>query len=164
MSMQKPWEKWENDNVDRSVWGWTKAIMLLVVGIVMLALLAEPLIHSVQNVSNSATIPSFFVSFILVPLATNARAAVSAFQTASQRKERTTSLTFSEVFLEFSFTLKLILKYKYPILKILLTFLPFLLFFVCSSDGWNIFSSIWHFLPYLNVQANFFKISLHTNV
>ncbi|PWA81964.1 sodium/calcium exchanger membrane region, EF-hand domain pair [Artemisia annua] len=95
---RKPWEKWEGDNVDRSLWGWTKAIMLLVVGIAMLGLMAEPLIHSVQNVSNSATIPSFFVSFVFVPLATNARAAISAIETASQRKERTTSLTFSEIY------------------------------------------------------------------
>ena len=97
MTMQNACKKWKGDNVDRSVWGWTKAIMLLVLGIAMLGLMAEPLIHSVQNVSNSATIPSFFVSFILVPLATNARAAISAIETASQRKERTTSLTFSEV-------------------------------------------------------------------
>ncbi|KAL4555094.1 hypothetical protein LXL04_037705 [Taraxacum kok-saghyz] len=95
---RKPWEKYENDNVDRSVWAWTQALMLLVLGIAMLALLAEPLIHSVQNVSNSATIPSFFVSFVFVPLATNARAAVVAIQTASQRKERTTSMTFSEIY------------------------------------------------------------------
>ncbi|KAI3675014.1 hypothetical protein L1987_84595 [Smallanthus sonchifolius] len=95
---RKPWEKWIDDDVDRSMWAWTKAVMLLVLGITMLALLAEPLIHSVQNVSNSATIPSFFISFILVPLATNARATVSAIKTASQRKERTTSLTFSEIY------------------------------------------------------------------
>ncbi|KAJ9562770.1 hypothetical protein OSB04_007930 [Centaurea solstitialis] len=96
---RKPWEKWEDDDgVDRSGWAWTQAIMLVVVGIAVLALLAEPLIHNVQNVSNSATIPSFFVSFVLVPLASNARVAVSAIKTASQRKERTTSLTFSEIY------------------------------------------------------------------
>ncbi|KAK1439621.1 hypothetical protein QVD17_05441 [Tagetes erecta] len=95
---RRPWEKWIDDDVDRSMWAWTKAVMLLVLGIAMLALLAEPLIHSVQNVSNSATVPSFFISFILVPLATNARAAVSAIQTASKKKERTTSLTFSEIY------------------------------------------------------------------
>ncbi|KAK9078215.1 hypothetical protein SSX86_002272 [Deinandra increscens subsp. villosa] len=98
-SSLKPWERWiDDDGVDRSSWAWTKAIMLLVLGIAMLALLAEPLIHSVQNVSSAANIPSFFVSFILVPLATNARAAISAVQTANQRKERMTSLTFSELY------------------------------------------------------------------
>lgn len=95
--MQKRWERWIDDDVNRSTWAWTKAMILLVLGIAILALLAEPLIHSVQNVSTSANIPSFFVSFVLVPLATNARAAISAIQTANQRKERTTSLTFSEV-------------------------------------------------------------------
>ncbi|KAI3774956.1 hypothetical protein L1987_49521 [Smallanthus sonchifolius] len=97
-SSLKPWEKWIDDGVDRSSWAWAKAIMLLVLGIAMLALLAEPLIHSVQNVSSVANIPSFFISFILVPLATNARAAISAVQTTNQRKERTTSLTFSELY------------------------------------------------------------------
>ncbi|KAK1416722.1 hypothetical protein QVD17_25838 [Tagetes erecta] len=92
------WERWIDDGVDRSSWAWTKAIFLLVLGIAMLALLAEPLIHSVQNVASGANIPSFFVSFVLVPLATNARAAISAVQTANQRKERMTSLTFSELY------------------------------------------------------------------
>ncbi|KAL4589041.1 hypothetical protein LXL04_001943 [Taraxacum kok-saghyz] len=94
----KPWERWMDDGVDRSTWAWTKAITLLVIGIAILALLAEPLIHSVQNVSSTANIPSFFVSFIFVPLATNARAAISAIKTASQKKDRTTSLTFSELY------------------------------------------------------------------
>lgn len=86
-----------DDGEDRSSWAWIKAIMRLLLGIVMLAVMAEPLIHSVQNVSNAANIPSFFVSFILVPLATNARAAILAIKTASRKHERSTSLTFSEV-------------------------------------------------------------------
>ncbi|GJZ59581.1 sodium/calcium exchanger NCL2-like protein [Tanacetum coccineum] len=77
----KACEKWEDDNVDRSVWGWTKALMLLALGLAMLALMAEPLIHSVQNVSNSAAMSPFFILFILVPLATNAKAAISAIRT-----------------------------------------------------------------------------------
>lgn len=104
-NIQKPWERWADDGVDRSIWAWIKAIMLLMLGITMLALLAEPLIHSVQNVSSSANIPSFFVSFIFVPLATNARAAISAIKTTSQRNEQTTSLTFSEVFVIYSWLL-----------------------------------------------------------
>ena len=80
-----------------SIWEWTKAITLLVVGIVMLALLAEPLIESVHSLSTSANIPPFFVAFVLVPLATNARVAISAIKSASRKKARTTSLTLSEV-------------------------------------------------------------------
>ncbi|KAK9269651.1 hypothetical protein L1049_001429 [Liquidambar formosana] len=83
---------------EKSPWAWLKAIMFLVVGIVILAILAEPLIESVQNFSKAASIPSFFVSFILVPLATSARAATSAIKAARRKKSRTTSLTFSEIY------------------------------------------------------------------
>ncbi|KAK1416723.1 hypothetical protein QVD17_25839 [Tagetes erecta] len=94
----KPWEIWIDDGVDRSSWAWAKAIMLLLLGIAMLALLAEPLIHSVQNVASAANTPSFFISFILVPLATNARAAISAIKTVRKKNEKTTSWTFSELY------------------------------------------------------------------
>lgn len=74
-----------------------KAISLLVLGIAMLAVLAEPLIHSVQKFSSSANIPSFYVAFVLVPLATSARTAFSAIQAVSEKIPKSTSLTFSEV-------------------------------------------------------------------
>lgn len=100
---QKKWDEIEmlvkeEKSIKKCVWAWTKAIMLLVVGIVMLALLAEPLIQSVHNFSKSANIPSFFISFMLVPLATNARGAISAIKAASRKKARTTSLAFSEIY------------------------------------------------------------------
>ncbi|KAF7140596.1 hypothetical protein RHSIM_Rhsim06G0204300 [Rhododendron simsii] len=98
---QKKWEETdllvEGKTVDRYLWAWMKAIMLLVAGIAILAVLAEPLIESVQSFSQSATLPSFFVSFILVPLATNARGAIAAITAARRKKPRTTSLTFSEI-------------------------------------------------------------------
>ncbi|XP_057460921.1 sodium/calcium exchanger NCL2-like isoform X1 [Actinidia eriantha] len=99
---QKKWKETdllvEERSVDRSYWAWTKAIMLLVVGVAILGVLAEPLIDSVQNFSQSANIPSFFISFILVPLATNARGAISAITASSRKTPRTTSLTFSEIY------------------------------------------------------------------
>ncbi|XAR56499.1 hypothetical protein NMG60_11037016 [Bertholletia excelsa] len=88
----------EDGTVDRSLWARLKATMLLVVGIAVLAVLAEPLIDSVQDFSESASIPSFLISFILVPLATNARIATSAISTARNKKQRTSSLTFSEIY------------------------------------------------------------------
>ncbi|KAJ9671512.1 hypothetical protein PVL29_025288 [Vitis rotundifolia] len=91
-------EKTSAGPVDKSPWAWFKAIMLLMAGILILSVLAEPLIHSVQSFSTAANISSFFIAFILVPLATNARAATSAISAARRRKERTTSLTFSEIY------------------------------------------------------------------
>ncbi|GMN70426.1 hypothetical protein TIFTF001_039470 [Ficus carica] len=84
--------------VENSPQAWMKAIMYLVIGIITLSVLAEPLIESVQKFSESAGIPSFFISFILVPLATTARAATSAISTASHKTPITTSLTFSEIY------------------------------------------------------------------
>ncbi|KAL7218320.1 hypothetical protein ACSBR2_011565 [Camellia fascicularis] len=99
---KKKWEETdmlvEDRRVDTSPWAWIKAIMLLVVGIALLGVLAEPLIHSVQYFSKSASIPSFFIAFILVPLATNARGSISAIKAASWKNPRTTSLTFSEIY------------------------------------------------------------------
>ncbi|KAF9611516.1 hypothetical protein IFM89_032562 [Coptis chinensis] len=77
---------------------WFNSILLLLVGFILLSLLAEPLVESVQNFSEAAGIPPFFVSFVLVPLATNSREAVSAIVSASHRKPRTTSLAFSEIY------------------------------------------------------------------
>ncbi|KAB2615956.1 hypothetical protein D8674_022544 [Pyrus ussuriensis x Pyrus communis] len=84
--------------IDKSKWAWVKAITYLVLGFVVLAVLAEPLIDSVQNLSIAASIPSFLVAFVLVPLATNARQATSAIKAASKKTPRTTSLTFSEIY------------------------------------------------------------------
>ena len=90
-------EKSSGGAIDKSIWAWVKAITYLVLGFVVLAVLAEPLIDSVQNLSTAASIPSFLVAFVLVPLATNARQATSAIKAASKMTPRTTSLTFSEV-------------------------------------------------------------------
>ncbi|KAI3828225.1 hypothetical protein L1987_02322 [Smallanthus sonchifolius] len=75
-----------------------KAIILLMVGIFMLTVLAEPLVESVREFSESVEIKPFYVSFILVPFATNARTAIAAIRAASQKRHQTTSLTFSEIY------------------------------------------------------------------
>ncbi|XP_071730123.1 sodium/calcium exchanger NCL2-like isoform X2 [Rutidosis leptorrhynchoides] len=75
-----------------------KALILLFVGIGILTVLAEPLVESVRNFSESVNIEPFFVSFILVPLATNARSAIAAIRAAHQQRYYTASLTFSEIY------------------------------------------------------------------
>jgi Ca2+/H+ antiporter len=75
----------------------TKAVLLLVLGTAMAAVFADPLVDAVDNFSLATSIPSFFISFIFMPLATNSSEAVSAIIFASRKKQRTSSLTFSEV-------------------------------------------------------------------
>ncbi|RDY04255.1 Sodium/calcium exchanger NCL2, partial [Mucuna pruriens] len=91
-------EKQSEAVVNKSIWAWFKAIIYVVLGIAMLSILADPLTESVHNFSNSAGLHPFFMSFILVPLATNAREATSAIKEASHKKPRTTSLAISEIY------------------------------------------------------------------
>ncbi|KAL2476399.1 sodium/calcium exchanger family protein/calcium-binding EF hand family protein [Abeliophyllum distichum] len=99
---QKTWDQIdeliENKFTDKSTLAWTKAITLVMLGIVMLGLLAEPLIDSVHNLSKTASVSSFLIAFIFVPLATNARIAISLISEAHKKKQNVTSLTFSEIY------------------------------------------------------------------
>ncbi|KAL1299495.1 hypothetical protein HN51_044035 [Arachis hypogaea] len=91
-------EKVMEQNQSKGISAWMEAIGYVVLGITMLSLLAEPLIASVQNFSQEAGISSFFISFILVPLATNFREATSAIREASHKKSSNTSQTIYEIY------------------------------------------------------------------
>ena len=58
---------------------------------------ADPLVDAVENFSDATSIPAFFISFIVLPLATSSRDAVSAITFASRAKRAAASFTFSEV-------------------------------------------------------------------
>lgn len=74
-----------------------KAALLLLLGTIIAAVFADPLVDAVNNFSSATSIPSFFISFIALPLATNSSEAVSAIIFATRKKKRSASLTFSEV-------------------------------------------------------------------
>ncbi|KAK7401787.1 hypothetical protein VNO78_13556 [Psophocarpus tetragonolobus] len=75
-----------------------KAVMLLILGTIIAAAFADPLVDAVHNFSEATSIPAFFISFIALPLATNSSEAVSAIIFASRDKRQTASLTFSELY------------------------------------------------------------------
>lgn len=79
-------------------WTTIKAVILLMLGTVLAAVFADPLVDAVDNFSSATSIPPFFISFIALPLATNASEAVSAVIFASRKKLRSASLTFSELY------------------------------------------------------------------
>ncbi|CAH8283802.1 unnamed protein product [Eruca vesicaria subsp. sativa] len=94
-------ENGENDEESGEVadpkWITIKAALLLLLGAAIAAAFADPLVDTVNNFSAATGIPSFFISFIALPLATNSSEAVSAIIFASRKKIRTASLTFSEL-------------------------------------------------------------------
>lgn len=77
-------------------WAFLRAVGMLLVGTLIAAAVAEPLVDVVDNFSDATSIPSFFISFIVLPLFTSSEG-VSAITFASRKKIRTASLTFSQV-------------------------------------------------------------------
>ncbi|MBA0580152.1 hypothetical protein Gorai_022381 [Gossypium raimondii] len=86
------------ENVENPRWISIKAVLMLLLGTLIAAAFADPLVDAVDNFSEATSIPSFFISFIALPLATNSSEAVSAIIFASRKKQRTASLTFSELY------------------------------------------------------------------
>ncbi|KAH7859984.1 hypothetical protein Vadar_007910 [Vaccinium darrowii] len=74
-----------------------KAVLLLLLGTSIAAAFADPLVDAVDNFSDATGIPTFFISFIVLPLATSSEA-VSAIIFAGRKKRRTASLTFSLIY------------------------------------------------------------------
>ncbi|URD82312.1 calcium-binding EF hand family protein [Musa troglodytarum] len=85
------------ESIYNPIWICFKAILLLLLGTALAAIFADPLVDAVDNFSIATSIPSFFMSFIAMPLATNSSEAISSIIFACRRKQRTSSLTFSEV-------------------------------------------------------------------
>ncbi|KAL2553182.1 sodium/calcium exchanger family protein/calcium-binding EF hand family protein [Forsythia ovata] len=75
-----------------------KAVLLLLLGTIIAVVFSYPLVDAVDNFSSATSIPSFFTSFITLPLATRSSKAVSAIIFASQKKLRSASLTLSELY------------------------------------------------------------------
>ncbi|KAK8622680.1 hypothetical protein V6N13_117586 [Hibiscus sabdariffa] len=86
------------ESVENPQWISFKAVLMLLLGTIIAAAFADPLVDAVDNFSAATSIPSFFISFIALPLATNSSEAVSAIIFASRKKQRTASLTFSELY------------------------------------------------------------------
>ncbi|KAH7860522.1 hypothetical protein Vadar_014429 [Vaccinium darrowii] len=74
-----------------------QAVLLLLLGTLIAAAFADPLVDAVDNFSDATGIPTFFISFIVLPLATSSEA-VSAIIFASKKKQRSASLTFSVIY------------------------------------------------------------------
>ncbi|KAI3716231.1 hypothetical protein L6452_23430 [Arctium lappa] len=88
----------EGHIVDDPRWTTIKAGLFLLLGTIIAAVFADPLVDAVGDFSAATSIPSFFISFIVLPLATNSSESVSAIIFASRKKQRSASLTFSELY------------------------------------------------------------------
>ncbi|GLT76338.1 hypothetical protein SLA2020_480070 [Shorea laevis] len=85
-------------DVENPRWTSFKAVLMLLLGTLIAAAFADPLVDAVDDFSDATGIPTFFISFIVLPLATNASESVTAIIFASRKKQKTASLTFSELY------------------------------------------------------------------
>ncbi|XP_044479220.1 sodium/calcium exchanger NCL-like [Mangifera indica] len=74
-----------------------KAVPMLIIGTIIAAAFAHPLVDAVTNFSNATSIPPFFVSFIALPMATKLSVVVPLLIDASHRN-RTASSTFIKLY------------------------------------------------------------------
>lgn len=76
-----------------------KSLVLLACGMVLVALLADPMVGAVTSLSRAVGLPSpFFASFVLTPFASNASELVSSLYFAAKKRKKNISLTYSQVY------------------------------------------------------------------
>ncbi|XP_019167781.1 PREDICTED: uncharacterized protein LOC109163484 isoform X2 [Ipomoea nil] len=75
-----------------------KAALFSFLGAAIAAAFANPLVDAIKSFSCATNIPTFFISFIALPLATNSSKALWATIIASRKKLDSASLTFSELY------------------------------------------------------------------
>ncbi|KAK6259853.1 hypothetical protein SCA6_014327 [Theobroma cacao] len=83
--------------VKNPVWNAFKAVMMLLLGTVVAAVFADPLVDAVSSFSTASSIPSFFVSFVILPIASTSEA-VSALNFTGRKQLTTASLTYSQIY------------------------------------------------------------------
>ncbi|GMP74442.1 hypothetical protein CsSME_00031861 [Camellia sinensis var. sinensis] len=79
-------------------WDCLKSVLQIILGVAIVTFLAEPLIYSTLDLSVALGLPTFYISFVIIPIALKFKLAVSAIFPASQKSLRTASLTFSEIY------------------------------------------------------------------
>lgn len=70
---------------------------LIILGTAITLVLGQPLVMTLVEFSFAANVPSFLISYVVIPLALNVGQAMSAISAAKQKTEAAISLTMSEV-------------------------------------------------------------------
>ncbi|KDP21052.1 hypothetical protein JCGZ_21523 [Jatropha curcas] len=79
-------------------WSYIKAAFLILSGTAVTFLLATPLMQTLQEFATDINIPSFLVSYFVVPLALSFKQAYRAITSAREKTEKAVSLTLSELY------------------------------------------------------------------
>ncbi|VVA92915.1 unnamed protein product [Arabis nemorensis] len=75
-----------------------RAVLEVILGMLIVIFLAMPFMMNIELLSVSAGVPSFYVVFVVIPLARNLKNALSAHFCRKRDKKRVTSDKFSEIY------------------------------------------------------------------
>lgn len=75
-----------------------RAVLKIAAGAAGAAIFADPLVDAIDRFSTVSGVPSFFVSFVATPFATNFSEVVSSFMFASKKSKRHLSLAYSQIY------------------------------------------------------------------
>ncbi|XVF27550.1 hypothetical protein REPUB_Repub14bG0117800 [Reevesia pubescens] len=95
---KKGCEKRKGTHQDQPWWNYPIAAFLITVGTIVAIGITNPLMTTLIQFSASAKIPSFFVSYVVIPLALNFKLALRAITSASKKTEKDNSIIISELY------------------------------------------------------------------
>ncbi|XP_023743881.1 sodium/calcium exchanger NCL2 [Lactuca sativa] len=81
-----------------SIWEYLEALALVLVGTIVTALIALPLIMNVVSFASATGVPSFLIPYFIIPCAINIPRLLSTINSASQKTQRAASLTLSQIY------------------------------------------------------------------
>jgi Ca2+/Na+ antiporter len=74
------------------------AVSMLLLGALVCTIVADPFVDAVSAFSKASGVPSFFIAFVVAPLASNASELVSSLQFAKRKRMKNITLTFGQVY------------------------------------------------------------------
>ncbi|KAF7848860.1 hypothetical protein BT93_L1499 [Corymbia citriodora subsp. variegata] len=79
-------------------WNYAKAGFLIILGTTMMIILGSPLMQSFEDVASDLNMPSFFVSYVMLPLAMSYKQVLQAITSARKKTLKDISGPMSEVY------------------------------------------------------------------
>ncbi|KAJ3440617.1 sodium/calcium exchanger ncl [Anaeramoeba flamelloides] len=77
---------------------WTRASLLMLVGIVIVSFFSDPLVTSIEGFANSIKISPFFVSFVISPFASNSSELIASLMFCAKKKKTNISMAISALY------------------------------------------------------------------
>ncbi|KAF7847501.1 hypothetical protein BT93_L2899 [Corymbia citriodora subsp. variegata] len=110
-------------------WNYAKAGFLIILGTTMMIILGSPLMQSFEDVASDLNMPSFFVSYVMLPLAMSYKQVLGAITSARKKTLKDISGPMSEV-------------YRGVFLNNLMGLVTFLLLVLTKDISWSVSAEV----------------------